>query len=92
MRTLHKTPKQDGASFVAFLINHYAANHNDADLPEDQQLPFKTITLSITGFAIMTAVIQTTVIGPLSADKLNMFRGINVPRRHLASIFHPPRS
>ena len=87
-----KHQKQDGVSFVAFLDNHYSANHNDADLPEDQQLPFKTFTLSNTGFAIMTPVIQTTVVVPLPADKLIMFRGIYVPQRHLASIFHPPRS
>ena len=86
-----KHQKQDGVSIIDFLGNHYLVDHNDADLPEDEQLPFKNITFNSIGYAIVTPVIQANVFVPLPADKEINFPDIYTPQQHLASIFHPPR-
>jgi hypothetical protein len=36
-----KHQQQDGVSLLAYLQDHYSEDHHDADLPEDEQLPFK---------------------------------------------------
>src|SRR5687768_13411703 len=48
-----KHQKMDGISLHGFLSDHYATRHKDADLPEDEQLPFKSIVLFNIGFAIL---------------------------------------
>ncbi|HET9744643.1 MAG TPA: hypothetical protein VFP97_02955, partial [Chitinophagaceae bacterium] len=35
-----KHQKRNGVSLIDFLEEHYSSGHNDADLPEDEQLPF----------------------------------------------------
>jgi hypothetical protein len=87
-----KHQKQDGVSMLGFLANHYAADHNDADLPEDENLPFKNISFNTIGYAIVTPASQANVFAPLPADKKVNFPGIYTPQQHLTSIFHPPRS
>ena len=86
-----KHQKQEGVSFLGFLANHYAIDHNDADLPEDEQLPFKNITFYSVGYAIVAPVTQTNVFAPLPSEKKVIFHDIYTPQQHLASIFHPPR-
>lgn len=86
-----KHQKQEGISLLGFLEDHYASDHKDADLPEDEKLPFKNITFSSIGYAIVTPVVQTNVIAPLPTEKKIIFPETYSPRQHLASIFHPPR-
>lgn len=86
-----KHQKQDGVSLITFLQDHYTPDHNDADLPEDEQLPFKNFTFYIIGYAIVPGVIKTSVFNSLPADKKVIFPDTYAPQQHLARIFHPPR-
>ncbi|MBN8666217.1 MAG: hypothetical protein J0M30_01860 [Chitinophagales bacterium] len=86
-----KHNEANGLSFMGFLAEHYASGHMDADLDEDEQLPFKQIILFSIGFALVSPVIQSgfSVI-LLKPEKIIFHKNYN-PRRHLAGIFHPPR-
>jgi hypothetical protein len=86
-----KHQKQDGVSLFGFLQDHYSPDHNDADVPEDEQLPFKNITFYSIGYAIVPGVIKSTVFVKLPADKKVIFPESCTPQQHLGSIFHPPR-
>jgi len=86
-----KHQEQDGVSLIDFLEDHYLSDHNDADLPEDEQLPFKNITFNSIGYAIVIPVIQANIFAPLPAKKKMTFPDIYTPQQHLTSIFHPPR-
>ena len=86
-----KHQKADGISLINFLEDHYTADHNDADLPEDEELPFKSIIYYSLGYAILPGVISTNVFVTLSGGKKIIFRDIYTPQQHLAHIFHPPR-
>ena len=83
--------RQDGVSLLGFLQDHYAPNHHDADLPEDEQLPFKNITFYTIGYAIVPGVIRTTVFVEPTGNKKVIFPETYAPQQHLGSIFHPPR-
>ena len=86
-----KHQKQDGISLIAFLGDHYTSDHKDADLPEDEQLPFKNILFSSIGYAIISPVIQLNVMVPLPIENKIVFPESYSPQQHLARIFHPPR-
>jgi len=86
-----KHQEQDGVSLIDFLEDHYLSDHNDADLPEDEQLPFKNITFNSIGYAIVIPVIQANIFAPLPAKKKMTFPDIYTPQQHLTGIFHPPR-
>lgn len=86
-----KHQKQDGVSLIAFLEDHYASDHKDADLPEDEQLPFKNITFYSIGYAIVQPIVQTNVLASLPTEKKIIFPDTYTPQQHLGSIFHPPR-
>lgn len=86
-----KHQQQAGVSFLGFLQDHYAQNHNDADLPEDEQLPFKNIAFNTIGNAVVAGVIMTTVLVSLPADKKVIFHEAYAAQQHSGSIFHPPR-
>ncbi|MGZ5190236.1 MAG: hypothetical protein ACXWCZ_04405 [Flavisolibacter sp.] len=86
-----KHQNQNGISLIDFLEVHYTTGHNDADLPEDEQLPFKRIFYDTIGYAIVPGVIKTNVFVPLPADIKVFFFDTYAPQQHLASIFHPPR-
>lgn len=86
-----KHQKQEALSFIDFLDDHYASNHNDADLPEDEQLPFKNIPLQNIGYAIVTPGSQENMPDPIPMEKKVIFPDTYSPRQHSASIFHPPR-
>lgn len=88
---LIKHQKQDGVSLLKFLQDHYAPDHNDADLPEDQQLPFKKLNFHGTGYAIVTRIFQANLLPLLPAGKKVMIYNAFTPQLHSASIFHPPR-
>jgi hypothetical protein len=86
-----KHQKQQGISLLGFLEDHYATNHQDTDLPEDQELPFKNVAFYSIGYAIVTPFIQAKTITPLPAEKKVFIPHFYTPQQHLASIFHPPR-
>ena len=86
-----KHQKHDGSSLVHFLKDHYASNHSDADLPEDEQLPFKTVTFYAIGNATVPDVIKTDAFLPSPSGNKIFFLNTYVPQQHLGSIFHPPR-
>ena len=50
-------------SFIGFLEVHYASDHQDAELPEDEQLPFKNTTFSSIDHAVVTPVAATAAPG-----------------------------
>ena len=86
-----KHQQKDSVSLLGFLEEHYSPHHNDADLPEDEQLPFKNITLYTIGFAVLPGLIKTTVFVLLPAEIKVILSDPYAPEQHLASIFHPPR-
>ena len=86
-----KHQKQDDVSLIDFLKDHYTEQHNDADWPEDEQLPFKNITFYSIGSAIVPATSRPHVTVPLTADKRILFPETYLLQQHLSSIFHPPR-
>ena len=87
-----KHQQQNGFSFIGFLKDHYKPDHNDADLPEDQQLPFKNITFYSIGYAIVPGVIKTNATIAFAFDKKIVFAEFYTAQQHLGSIFHPPRA
>lgn len=87
----NKHQQDETVTLIGFLNDHYSPNHNDADLPEDQQLPFKSITLFTMGFAIVPGFIKTTIFVPVVSDNRPAFNGTYSPQMHLTNIFHPPR-
>lgn len=86
-----KHQKQDGVTLIDFLSDHYSPGHKDADLPEDEQLPFKNVTFYAIGYAIVPTVIKGIEIIPLPVDKKVIFPETYTPQQHLQCIFHPPR-
>ena len=87
-----KHQRQDGVSLLDFLNDHYSPGHKDADLPEDEQLPFKSITFSTVICAVVPGMIGTQECHPLAAGKKIIFRKTHTPQSHSGSIFHPPRA
>ena len=87
-----KHQKQNNVSLANFLKDHYDPNHNDADFPEDQQLPFKDITVYSISNAVVPLPIKTSAIQTVVANKKIVFVNSYTPQQHLASIFHPPRA
>ena len=87
----HKHRLQDGVSLLGFLKDHYASEHNDADQPEDERLPFKTMLLQHIDFAVVPAVVKTDFAVCFAIPAKLMFRDIYTPQQHLCNIFHPPR-
>lgn len=86
-----KHQEQEGISLLGFLHEHYTSGHSDADLPEDEQLPFKTIVLCSIGNAIVPGEIKTDFFIPFTVEKKIMLPAGYSPQQHLNSIFHPPR-
>jgi hypothetical protein len=87
-----KHQKQDGVSLFSFLQDHYSSHHQDADLPEDEQLPFKNITFYAIGSVIIPGVIKTDVLVRLPSDKKVAFSNTYASQQFLGSIFHPPKA
>jgi hypothetical protein len=86
-----KHRKQDNLSFYGFLSDHYAPGHNDADLPEDEQLPFKSLTFYSIANAIVTPTIHANVAIEAKPAKKIASLYTYTAQQHLACIFHPPR-
>ena len=86
-----KHQRAEVVSFAAFLKEHYDPDHNDADMPEDEQLPFKDIAVQSIGYALFASDLTTNVFVPSPVEKVIVFSDANPPRNYLDSIFHPPR-
>jgi hypothetical protein len=83
--------KQEGASLLAFLNDHYAGEHNDADQREDERLPFKTVLLQGMGSAIVPGVPTANITFDYVSTTKVVVRNSYTPQQHLCRIFHPPR-
>ena len=86
-----KHQKQDGVSIIGFLEDHYTTSHKDADLPDDEELPFKSITFYSIDFAVVPGVLQPNVFVSLPPDKKASFPQTYIPQQNLGSVFHPPK-
>ncbi len=89
---LLKHRQQNQVSLLDFLNEHYAGDHSDADLPEDEQLPFKTIIPYHIGHALVPHFIKAGQNYLLPLEKLFATPAHITIQQHLASIFHPPRT
>ncbi len=88
---LMKHQEENGISLVDFLKEHYNPGHHDADLPEDEQLPFKSMIHYNIGYAIIPGLIKSTQVIFLQLKKNTPPYTGDVPQQHLVRIFHPPR-
>lgn len=86
-----KHKKLDDVSFLKFLNDHYAADHNDADRPEDEQLPFKTVLLQSIGSALVPDIVTTDFALTPNGPAKMLLQKFYILQQHLCSIFHPPR-
>ena len=87
----YKHNKQEGVSLLKFLIDHYSAQHEDADQSEDEQLPFKTVMLENIAFAIVPNILKIHFPLTFNIPTEIMLKEIYAPQQHLCTIFHPPR-
>ena len=87
----YKHKLRDGVSLLAFLNDHYTSVHNDADQPEDERLPFKTIILQHVDVAVVPTDVKTDLPLCFEIPTKLMFPDIYTPQQHLCNIFHPPR-
>ena len=87
----YKHKLHDGVSLLEFLNDHYASKHYDADQPEDERLPFKTMILQHTDLAVVPAAVKPDFAVCFEIQAKLMFRDTYTPQQHLCNIFHPPR-
>ena len=87
-----KHQKQQSISFFDFLADHYSTDHRDADLPEDEQLPFKNIDLLTVSFTIVPWTVTTVLILSLRTDRKIIYEETWLPQQYLQQVFHPPGS
>lgn len=87
-----KHQRQEGVTLFAFLEAHYASNHKDTDLPEDENLPFKNWAVHSIGYAIVTPVAQPNVPAAEVPQEKIAFAEAHTPQQHFGSVFHPPRA
>jgi hypothetical protein len=83
--------KESGISLMAFLVEHYSSEHNDADRTEDEKLPFKAIVEPCVGFAIVPNSVKPELISEGEIPVQNILHDSYILQQHLSSIFHPPR-
>lgn len=86
-----KHRQQTNISLLDFLGEHYATDHRDADLPEDEQLPFKTSCNITINAALVTPHFHSNLYIPSDAEKKMLLPGRSIPQQDLCSVFHPPR-
>lgn len=86
-----KHQRQEGISLFHFLEEHYVSDHQDSDLPEDEQLPFKNVTFISIGHALVARINQSVHLTTAAAVSKVMIPEFFVAQQHLVSIFHPPR-
>jgi hypothetical protein len=87
----YKHQRNDSVSLCEFLSDHYLKEHNDADRPEDEQLPFKTIVVQTIAVAIVPGIVKADLALTFDVPGKVMYSEIYPPQQHLCDIFHPPR-
>lgn len=79
-------------AFTEFLMEHYSPDHDDADLEEDDKLPFKSMQVFSMGYAVIPEILKPHSIQPLYVEnKISSHQSL-IPHQHLSCIFHPPRT
>ncbi len=86
-----KHQHQNGISLIDFLDVHYATEHKDADYPEDEQLPFKNISILTIGYALVTPVYEAHTFALLPIEQKITLPDFHLPQQNVGSIFRPPR-
>lgn len=84
--------QKEGIAFSEFLIEHYSPDHDDADLQEDEKLPFKSMQWFSIGYAVMPEMQKFQGIQQLCVENKLSSQQNFIPRQHLSCIFHPPRT
>jgi hypothetical protein len=81
-------------SLPDFLKQHYLSGHeNDGDKNQDDQLPFKSLSLNNVGSTfLLTPVYDMKILVVTIGDPLNLYQGSYIPSHKLFGIFHPPRT
>lgn len=87
-----KHQEQEGASFIGFLDEHYLSSHEDADRPEDEQLPFKSLAYYSIGSAIVPELGKANAFVQRPLEKKPVITESYTPQQHMSGIFHPPRA
>jgi hypothetical protein len=85
--------QQQGAGVVHFILEHYGADHEDADRDQDRQLPFKTPLNHPTATAMPR--LAPLEIGQALPPEAPLFVSLHtsfVPSLYARQIFHPPRT
>jgi hypothetical protein len=78
-------------SFRYFIQDHYTGSHSDTDLPDDEQLPFKSISLYNIGYAMMPGqIVYKVYFGNYPADKIKVADSF-IRCAFAGNIFHPPK-
>jgi hypothetical protein len=85
----HRTDQS--VSLATFLDDHYISHHHDADLPEDEQLPFKDINFYSFGYAVVPGALQSKVMVLARTETRLILPQIFTLQQHTGSVFHPPR-
>ena len=81
-----KHQNQKSLSLLAFLEEHYISEHRDADMPEDERLPFKTIILFTMGSAIVPEVVKAGFCDFTTAEKKVILPQVYSSQQHLSSM------
>jgi hypothetical protein len=81
-------------SLSDFLIQHYLPGHeNDGDEKQDEQLPFKTLSLNNVGSSfLLTPVYDLALPVVTIGERVNLYHAGYIPSHKLFGIFHPPRT
>lgn len=82
---------QNGLSVIAFLQQHYASDHRDADWPEDAKLPFKNITFNTVVYTVNPSVIQSNQFISFHHKEKILIPENYASQQYPGSIFHPPQ-
>lgn len=78
-------------SFVKFIVEHYSTKHIDADLPEDNNLPFKNASLMNFEYAVLPSVLKAEFLQYSFLSGKVILPESFCSQPNLCSIFHPPR-
>ena len=85
---------EEGQGIYAFFHEHYVHHHGNEnnDQDEDNQLPFKTITIQQASVSYLLPSLETiNTLAVPSGEKKSILPSIFIHSDYLKDIFHPPR-
>jgi hypothetical protein len=88
----NKHQQRADVSLLDFLVEHYMGDHHDSDRAEDEQLPFKTLTIQSISMALVPTILRNDAGVDVTAPVNFPLRDDFIPQQHLERIFHPPRA